>query len=359
MNGPEFGMSEDLQKALKYGLMKYHPYCSDKFYSLMEEARRVNPLNSMSEEEREAFNTTDIGYKGVYDEEGKTQIVYLDLPLSDLEKNVNEQDMFDTPEEAEARAQELGGSGYHVHANDDGSVFYMPFSSMEAYAAAREMVEYEYEDHDDEYYKVHHYEEKEVSAQVEAALEKKVKEHNDKVGDVTSKRTNLRALKAVFKRGVGAYKTNPGSVRPHIRSADEWAYARVKSFLYVLRNGRFRSGKHDTDLLPDSHPKSSKNMEEKAVYQGQDVPLGKPSKGDVKKFKVYVRNPSTGKIVKVNFGLSVDRDALEDPDRRKAFADRHGCEQANDKTSPKYWACRTPNFYHRIFGGSKISARWW
>ena len=97
-----------------------------------------------------------------------------------------------------------------------------------------------------------------VSDKVRTALAKKAADHNEKVGDTASKRTSTRTLVAVFRRGVGAYKTNPGSVRPTVTSADQWAYARVNSFLYVLRNGKFRSGKHDTDLLPSGHPMSSK-----------------------------------------------------------------------------------------------------
>jgi len=65
-------------------------------------------------------------------------------------------------------------------------------------------------------------------------------------------------LEAVFRRGVGAYNTNPQSVRPSVTNQDQWAYARVNSFLTALRTGRFRSGKHDTDLFPKGHPLSSK-----------------------------------------------------------------------------------------------------
>ena len=77
---------------------------------------------------------------------------------------------------------------------------------------------------------------------------------------------NLRTLKAVFRRGVGAYNTNPSSVRPSVSSADQWAYARCNSFLYALKNGKFRSGKHDIDLLPDGHPMSSKNSKKAEGY---------------------------------------------------------------------------------------------
>jgi HK97 family phage prohead protease len=99
-------------------------------------------------------------------------------------------------------------------------------------------------------------------------LKEKAKEHNEDVGDVASKRTTASTLKKVYDRGIGAYRTNPQSVRPSVTSASQWAFARVNSFLYVLRNGKFRSGKHDTDLLPSGHPMSSKNhhydIEEKA-----------------------------------------------------------------------------------------------
>ena len=89
-------------------------------------------------------------------------------------------------------------------------------------------------------------------------LRDKAKEHNDKVGNVASKRTTASTLKKVYDRGIGAYRTNPGSVRPNVSSAQQWAMGRVNSFLYCLRNGRFKSGKHDTDLLPKGHPQSSK-----------------------------------------------------------------------------------------------------
>lgn len=101
-----------------------------------------------------------------------------------------------------------------------------------------------------------------LSESIMTGLKTKADEHNEKVGDVASKRTSVRTLAAVFRRGVGAYKTNPQSVRPGVTGPDQWAYARVNSFLYALRNGKFRSGKHDTDLLPSGHPMSSKGKKE-------------------------------------------------------------------------------------------------
>lgn len=76
-----------------------------------------------------------------------------------------------------------------------------------------------------------------------------------------------------------------------------------------------------------------------AEYQGRKVELGKPSKGDVKKFKVYVKNKK-GNVVKVNFGdpkMEIKRD---NPKNRKSFRARHKCSQAKDRTTPKYWSCK-------------------
>ena len=100
-------------------------------------------------------------------------------------------------------------------------------------------------------------EERKLSAKVIKGLEKKVEDHNEDVKDLNvswNPRVTLAKLEKVFERGVGAYKTNPGSVRPNVSSPDQWAYARVNSFLYAMKKGKFRSGKHDTDLLPSDHP---------------------------------------------------------------------------------------------------------
>ena len=100
--------------------------------------------------------------------------------------------------------------------------------------------------------------EKQVSAKVKEALKNKVDEHNEKYGDKPTKRATVRMLEAVFRRGVGAYRNNPQSVRPNVTGSDQWAYARVNSFLFALRRGRFQGGRHDTDLFPKGHPLSSK-----------------------------------------------------------------------------------------------------
>lgn len=96
------------------------------------------------------------------------------------------------------------------------------------------------------------------------ALENKVEEHNEEHGSAKSKRVTLGMLAKVYKRGVGAYNTNPQSVRPSVSSEEQWAMARVNSFLFAVRNGKYRSGKHDTDLLPEGHPMKTEDERKEA-----------------------------------------------------------------------------------------------
>jgi hypothetical protein len=79
---------------------------------------------------------------------------------------------------------------------------------------------------------------------------------------------------------------------------------------------------------------------EEAEYQGRKVSLGKPMKGDVKKSKVYVKNPKTGKVVKVNFGDKNMRIKKSIPGRRKNFRARHNCANPGPRTKARYWSCR-------------------
>jgi hypothetical protein len=89
---------------------------------------------------------------------------------------------------------------------------------------------------------------------------------------------------------------------------------------------------------------------DEAEYQGRKVPLGKPMRGDVKKFKVYVKDPKTGNVKKVNFGhggtsakragektLSIKK---SNPARRRSFRARHNCDNPGPRTKARYWSCR-------------------
>jgi hypothetical protein len=78
---------------------------------------------------------------------------------------------------------------------------------------------------------------------------------------------------------------------------------------------------------------------DEAEYRGRKVPLGKPMRGDVKKFKVYVRKPN-GNIVKVNFGDPNMRIKKSNPARRRSFRARHNCANPGPRTKARYWSCR-------------------
>lgn len=87
-----------------------------------------------------------------------------------------------------------------------------------------------------------------------------------------------------------------------------------------------------------------------AEYQGKKVTLNKPTRGDVKKFKVYVKDPKTGNIKKVNFGHGGSSAKAKgektmkirknNPKARKSFRARHNCDNPGPKTKARYWSCK-------------------
>lgn len=108
------------------------------------------------------------------------------------------------------------------------------------------------------------------------------------------------------------------------------------TFIYENEYGPIEQTDYEvTDLLNE------------AEYQGRKVQLGKIMQGDVKKFKVYVKNAS-GKVVKVNFGFGgksakgkVMKIKKNNPERRKSFRARHNCDNPGPRWKARYWACRT------------------
>ena len=78
---------------------------------------------------------------------------------------------------------------------------------------------------------------------------------------------------------------------------------------------------------------------DEAEYRGRKVKLGKPMQGDVKKFKVYVKNPK-GNVVKVNFGDPNSRIKKSNPERRRNFRARHNCDNPGPRHKARYWSCR-------------------
>lgn len=101
--------------------------------------------------------------------------------------------------------------------------------------------------------------------------------------------------------------------------------------------------------------KFSEFEERFGLYEGKRVPLeqpmieepelNKPKRGGSKKFVVYVKNPDTGNVKKIEFGDTTGLKAkINDRDAARSFAARHSCDTKKDKTKAGYWACRLPQY---------------
>ena len=152
---------------------------------------------------------------------------------------------------------------------------------------------------------------RELSESVETALENKRDEHNEEVGDDDLRRVTMRQLRAVMERGIGAYKTNPSSVRPGVGSPEQWGYARVNSFLFALKNDRFQGGKHDTDLFPEGHPLST---DERSV-------------DDVRHIK---KIEETDEEIVITFGKSEPAEDMPEEVEEERFSKAEVVRRAND-----------------------------
>jgi hypothetical protein len=103
------------------------------------------------------------------------------------------------------------------------------------------------------------------------------------------------------------------------------------------------------------------NSINEAEYKGRKVELGKPMRntGGGKKYVVYVKNPSTGKVKKISFG---DKKGgltakVSNPEARRNFASRHNCKAKKDRLTAGYWACRI-NRYAHLWGGKSYGGYW-
>jgi hypothetical protein len=96
-----------------------------------------------------------------------------------------------------------------------------------------------------------------------------------------------------------------------------------------------------------------------AEYQGKEVSLGKPKRGGSKKFYVYVKDPKTKKVKKVQFGDTTGLSTkVNNPKARKAFAARQNCDQKKDRTKPGYWACNIGRYWKSLGGSKNFSGYW-
>jgi hypothetical protein len=111
----------------------------------------------------------------------------------------------------------------------------------------------------------------------------------------------------------------------------EWVQSKITKAVDYLDTARdyMKSNKYAEDAQTNE-----------AEYQGRKVQLGKKMPGDVKKSKVYVKNPQ-GRVVKVNFGDKKMRIKKSNPARRKSFRARHNCANPGPRHKARYWSCRS------------------
>jgi len=115
---------------------------------------------------------------------------------------------------------------------------------------------------------------------------------------------------------------------------------------------------YEGQKVPLDLPMLNEELNE-AEYQGKKVQLNKPKRGGPKKFYVYVKNPKTGNVKKVNFGDSGNLTVkLNEPGARASFAARHDCPNKKDKTKPGYWSCNIGRYWKSLGGSKNFSGYW-
>lgn len=143
-------------------------------------------------------------------------------------------------------------------------------------------------------------------------------------------KTNLHTIIRVSKHLENAIQEN--------ENLPEWVQEKIAQVKGMIVNVMdYMISQHEQGNIDFNKPQGVAIAE--AKYQGREVPLGKPMKGDVKKSKVYVKKPN-GKVVKVNFGDKKMRIKKSNPKRRKSFRARHNCKNPGPRWKARYWSCR-------------------
>lgn len=190
---------------------------------------------------------------------------------------------------------------------------------------------------------------------IKKALGKLIKPHTTPTPTQDEKNDNpLKKFKDIFDRA----STMPGVKKEEVMAEDsdeKFTDKEIKMAFGILNDPRFKGGNVTeitrriegiADGLSD-HPsvrkalqRTNEDITNEAEYQGRKVKLGKPMRGDVAKYKVYVKDPKTGNVKKVNFGDKKMEIKRDNPKRRKNFRARHNCANPGPRTKARYWSCR-------------------
>jgi len=127
----------------------------------------------------------------------------------------------------------------------------------------------------------------------------------------------------------------------------EFENGKKLSYIDLMANLKFDDGTTYMDYL-----------KEYSEYGGREVKLNKPKRGGSKAYYVYVKDPRTKKVKKVQFGSGGLRAKIKDKDARSAYAARHRCSKKKDRTTPGYWSCNLPRYAKALKLGSNMNTYW-
>lgn len=148
--------------------------------------------------------------------------------------------------------------------------------------------------------------------------------------------------------------------REAVKSGDIRVFGLDKVLLEETDIGEY--GEYQGQQVALDIPMMYEDEVNESEYKGKKVQLNKPKRGGPKKFYVYVKNPKTGNVKKVNFGAEGGGQNLavkfKEPGARTSFAARHQCDKKNDKTTPGYWSCRLPRYWKQLGGDKNYSGFW-
>ena len=127
----------------------------------------------------------------------------------------------------------------------------------------------------------------------------------------------------------------------------EFENGKKVSYIDTMANLKFDDGTTYMDYL-----------KEYSEYGGREVKLNKPKRGGSKAYYVYVKDPRSKKVKKVQFGSGGLRAKIKDKDARSAYAARHRCSKKKDRTTPGYWSCNLPRYAKALKLGNNINTFW-
>lgn len=207
-------------------------------------------------------------------------------------------------------------------------------------------------------------------------LSKLILEQDCGCNKISNKKIILKEGVQNISEGLRYHIDNQVSLHENIyRPESKNFYSLFREARELLKKGSIEVNDIDRDLLentklgefgiyngtkvPLDYPLTEEYLLQEAEYNGKKVELNKPKRGGTKKFYVFWRNPKTGRVKKISFGMAGGglRAKLNNPKARTAFSKRMNCPASKPGT-PKYYACRLPR-YAKLLGFKTSFTGYW